>query len=62
MIIADDGYKLMTHYSRALPPIQTVFREDGYFWAYLIHTSKGGATKFIGPFSTRDEAKKAQNP
>lgn len=57
-ILKNDGFGRMTSYGRGMPPVTTEYREDGYYWAYPIHTSKGGHGKWTGPFLTRKMAEK----
>lgn len=53
----NDGYKTMLHCSRFLPPFKTTFMDNAYWYCYPIHTSKGGQSAWIGPYTTRQEAK-----
>src|SRR3546814_10341729 len=55
--VSNDGFGRMTTYSRFAGTVVTEYRTEGYYWAYPIHTSKGGFTAFKGLFPTRNEAK-----
>lgn len=59
-MIANDKFGRMVTYTRYAGALITEYREDGYYYAYPIHTSQGGNTGFVGPFPTRQAAKDAE--
>ena len=55
--IVNDGFGRMRTITRFNGHVLTEYREDGYYWAYPLNTSKGGNSRFKGPFNTRKDAK-----